>query len=264
MTACGSSGGSADEASSPTSEAVVETTESSSTEPVADEQDESSGSEGEIARFCAAAQDVLDAFIDDTAFEPESVELFDALRSSAPEEIADDIETFVEGNKAIIEQTAQLDENDPEAPNPAAVISDDPEYAAADDRTFEYATVTCDFEVPTQAGDNDSTDVEDADEDEIDPNVISIDGLQQYFEDDPAAAELLAKVTTYGVSFDRDITLGGAFIGDEAEAICTTALDYALAIDGEATVQIGTESTTNEAFEETLLVEGDQDGCSVV
>lgn len=216
--------------------------ESGSAVPTVPPVSSSEAPSGSVEDFCSAIVEIQLPGVDAEATSgPESKQQFEDLLEASPAGIADDVATVM----AAIEAVSELDvdaasEEDPEAFDAVFEILLDPEFSAANDRLEAYTSETCGFEV----GGSEDAGVPIGqptanDPSEADSEAITAEGFQAFFAADPALESLIANVADVSVISGRDIVVEGSGLADDAIAICTAVLDYALPLDPAATVRVG-------------------------
>ncbi|MEP1125102.1 MAG: hypothetical protein ABJH68_14555 [Ilumatobacter sp.] len=241
--------------------------------------------DGSSDGFCTAISAIQSADFElEETFGNEARQLFDDVQSSAPREIADDVGTVVAALDAIAELGVSTEEDDPVAIDAAVEILLDPDFTEANENLAAYTSEACGIDLgegddvdfddlggldDVDAGDEsdvDSDGPEAPDDDEpFDPSVISIEGLQMFFEADPSTADLLDDVVIYNVIAERNIDLRGSSVDEAAEQICRIALEYALELEPDATVRVADVEVaeTSEVVAE-FVGDGSTDGCAPV
>ena len=109
-----------------------------------------SGSSGDTGEYCATASEVTQApgGLDLSQDAESALAGVEQLAAVAPEELADDFDTFLSGIRGI----AQLDEDDPDALTGILELMPDPDFSAAADAIEQFTSEECDVDLGAGGG----------------------------------------------------------------------------------------------------------------
>ena len=184
--------------------------------------------------FCALlSTSFTDADVDDA----EGMAALRTLAAEAPAELSGDFDVFL----GAMEKLDALDENDPATFDEAFAIALDPNMIKASTNLEEFASSQCgiDLALVDSGSLDDGPPPDDGPPNgEIDPNVISLDGVDAYLDEQFGDTSWRSNVNGYTLLGDRELEVSGDGIEADAVEICNAVIGYAIPIDPEATVKV--------------------------
>jgi hypothetical protein len=215
----------------------------------ADDDDSDEGGGGSVEEFCEFLRESEDSEIDINEDPEAAAEAMETMRELAPEEIREDIEVLLD----VMEQLAELDEDDPDAMGAVFGLFFQPDVMAAAENLEDFGVDECgleptenDFTDPDFGGETVTTDGFDFDFDEGDDDTddpFSIDAMQAYLDDEYGDEPWIDKIASWSIFGDEVevAPFGEELTEDEAFAICDALLEYLESIDSDAQLTVTDE-----------------------
>lgn len=144
ITACTADDGAAVDESGPADDPVADQPSSGSSDEAVSTAEPIENETASVEDFCAGISAIRSADFElDQTFSPEARALFDDVRSAAPPEIADEVDTVISALDAIAEIGVSSDDDDLVAFDAAAEILLDPAYVDANERLAAFTSDAC-------------------------------------------------------------------------------------------------------------------------
>lgn len=200
---------------------------------------------GDAQAFCdfLLEQEDLDMNEDD----PEVIAAaMDQMRSLAPEAISDDVDAVLD----VMEQLAELDEDDPDAMGAMFGLVMDPEFIAVSERIDQFGVDECDLEPGELMGSGDEgsatvTSMVGTPLDDDDPtgsdDGLSIDALQQYIDESYGDEPWADQLSSWSIMGETAVQVGpfeDDLSSEDALAACEVLAVKVLELEPDASLEI--------------------------